>query len=332
VTITYTATSALGCAGIATTNFTVTDTTALAAITGTTSVCAGVSSMLANSTAGGTWSSSNPSVATINTGGAVTGVATGSATIVYHYTSSLGCSSTTSTTVTVNAVPTGTLTPTGSSVTLCHGNPVAMSVSSTTATSYQWLLGGSPVTGATTNSYNATAAGTYSVRIANGGCNAVISSVTVIPAPNPVIMRGAGNLLYTGTSFTTYQWYVNSTAIAGATTYSINATASGLYKVLVTDGNGCSQASDGFAVGTNGIAGVTMEGISIFPNPATSQITIAAPVRVNVSILSADGKLVISQQDATNIDVSNLASGMYLIMIYSQDNELLKADKFIKAD
>ena len=51
-------------------------------ITGTTSICLGTTTTLADATPSGTWSSSNPSVATIGSGtGLVTGVAVGTVTI-----------------------------------------------------------------------------------------------------------------------------------------------------------------------------------------------------------------------------------------------------------
>jgi|GEM_PF-1074303 len=57
---------------------------AVAAITGTRSICVGAHTNMASTTTGGTWSSSNPSIASINTtSGYLTGLATGSATITY---------------------------------------------------------------------------------------------------------------------------------------------------------------------------------------------------------------------------------------------------------
>jgi PKD repeat protein len=53
------------------------------AITGTTSLCVGGTSALADTTAGGTWSSSNTSVATISGTGVVTALSAGSTTISY---------------------------------------------------------------------------------------------------------------------------------------------------------------------------------------------------------------------------------------------------------
>jgi len=60
-------------------------------ITGTTSVGIGSTTSLSNSVAGGTWSSSTPSVATISGSGVVTGVSAGTTTITYSLTS---CAST----------------------------------------------------------------------------------------------------------------------------------------------------------------------------------------------------------------------------------------------
>src|SRR5207244_16989 len=54
------------------------------------SVCKGYVKLLAGSPAGGTWTSSNTSVATIGTTGIVTGVAVGTATISYSMSNSCG--------------------------------------------------------------------------------------------------------------------------------------------------------------------------------------------------------------------------------------------------
>ncbi len=331
VNISYTVHSAAGCPASASMAVNVQTLPSVAAISGPTGVCIGQSITLSDATSGGTWTSSNPSIAAVSGSGSVAGVSVGTATITYTITSSFGCPGIATASVAVNDLPTGTLSPSSGSVTLCNGIPVNLSVA-TSATGFQWLNGGSAVTGATNSTYTASSQGTYSVRLSNGGCTAVVSSVTVLAPPNPVISHGAGNTLYTG-SFASYQWYRNGTMIPGATNSVYVITTTGNFTVVVTDGNGCSVTSAEFVVsGTTGITTVSVDDIRLFPNPATSVITIEAPVRVNVSIMAADGKVIIRSNDATNVDVSNLANGMYMIMIYSQQNELLKADKFIKAD
>ena len=71
------------------------------AISGVTSVCAGSTVTLSNSTAGGTWSSSNPAVATISATGTVDGVTAGVVTITYM----LGTGCYVTSPMTVNPLP-----------------------------------------------------------------------------------------------------------------------------------------------------------------------------------------------------------------------------------
>jgi sugar lactone lactonase YvrE len=75
---------------------------AWAAITGTASVCEGLTTVLANPIAGGTWSNSNTAVATIGSAGMVSSVTTGMTTITYSIPG--GCQ--VLKTVTVNQSPT----------------------------------------------------------------------------------------------------------------------------------------------------------------------------------------------------------------------------------
>src|SRR6202012_726410 len=72
-----------------------------------------------------------------------------------------GCTATSSaTTVTVNALPTTPTITAGSATTFCAGGSVILS-SATVANSYQWNLNGTAISGATSNTYTASAAGDY---------------------------------------------------------------------------------------------------------------------------------------------------------------------------
>ncbi len=95
---TVTAKDACGDIDIASTTVTVSP---ISGITGTTQVCQGSTTALHNTATGGTWSSSNNFVATINNSGVVSGVSVGTSIITYT-TPSL-CYTTTS--VTVNPLP-----------------------------------------------------------------------------------------------------------------------------------------------------------------------------------------------------------------------------------
>ncbi len=121
----------------------------------------------------------------------------------------------------------------------------------------------------------------------------------------PVLVNPAGVDFavfgYNGTATTTFQ--VNSLSVIG----SGNAIVAGHTNAL-------NQAAQ----------------VSLYPNPVTNTLNIAANETVNAVILSIDGRKLIEQKDAKNIDVSSLISGMYLIQVYSENNTLLKTDKFVK--
>lgn len=157
---------------------------ATATITGTASICSGSTTTLTASIPGAAWISGNTGIATVSSTGVVTGVAAGTATISYVAGLVFGTR-----VVTVNAPVAPAISASGAS----------LSVPATFAT-YQWSLGGTPIPGATSTTYEATATGTYAVAVTDaGGCsvtsaNFVLSSVSVsavakaaglLIAPNP---------------------------------------------------------------------------------------------------------------------------------------------------
>jgi hypothetical protein len=99
-------------------------TVTTAAITGTAAVCVNATSQLNNTVSGGTWSSSNATVASINASGLVTALSTGTSQIKYTTL----CGGVSTLTVTVNPKPAPTIyasTPT----TFCAGGSVELKVS-----------------------------------------------------------------------------------------------------------------------------------------------------------------------------------------------------------
>lgn len=101
VIVSYSVSGACG-TGVRTYPVTVAGSTVTGTITGTTTVATGFTTNLYNSVSGGTWSSSNPSVATISASGVVTGVAVGTSVISYAVSGCSGIAYAT-TTVTVTA-------------------------------------------------------------------------------------------------------------------------------------------------------------------------------------------------------------------------------------
>ena len=75
-------------------------------VTGTTTLCVGGTSRLSSDSLGGTWSSSDESIATVEPDGDVIAHAPGQVAIYYTNSNSDGCSSTKIITVTVYPIPT----------------------------------------------------------------------------------------------------------------------------------------------------------------------------------------------------------------------------------
>ena len=106
VTMTYTVTGTGGCADASTSRtLTVTTPPVAGTLSGGTSICITGTTVFSSSVTGGTWTSSNNSVALINAAtGIVTGVDAGTAVMTYTVAGTGGCANATATrTVTVNA-------------------------------------------------------------------------------------------------------------------------------------------------------------------------------------------------------------------------------------
>ncbi|RYD52364.1 MAG: T9SS type A sorting domain-containing protein [Sphingobacteriales bacterium] len=166
-TITVTATGTNGCTKSFPYNLTVMSFPSVSPIAGPSAMCMGDSIVLNGSPAGGIWTSSNPSVASVMPGGAVWGISAGTATIKYKKSTST-CSDSTQKMVTVNGLPTPTLLNTNGIL------------STNTAATYEWFLNGIPIFGATGQTLLPTQSGDYSVRVSNAtGCFGTSAPVTI---------------------------------------------------------------------------------------------------------------------------------------------------------
>jgi len=297
-----------------------------------TAVCTGNTLDISDATAGGVWVSSNTAIAAVSGAGAVLGRAAGEDTIYYVVTNSRGCSSAAMVSITVGgAIISASVDPIGA-VELCLNHTVYMHVVSSGGFTYQWLRNGIDIPGATLPGYTTSATGNYSVILSNGICSETVTGPSVITPALPIISFTPPDKLSTG-SYTSYQWFRNGVLIAGATGSSIDETGGGIYTVVVTDAQGCTDTSSGYTMVAAGINNISApQDIKVYPNPAASVVHIESPVQVNVSVLSIDGKLLIAQNNATDVDISSLADGMYMILVYDQNGLLLKTAKLAKVD
>ncbi|WP_373550150.1 hypothetical protein, partial [Haliscomenobacter sp.] len=254
-TYTLTVTNSNGCAGVASTIITVNpaSTPAISATetSGTTNndgtTCAGATVTLATS-GGGTYAwSTGATTSSIDVAPAIT--------TIYNVTvTNAGCSGMASRTITVNPLPTPTITVGENSGiesndgTTCAGALVVLSTSG--GGTYLWS------TGATTSSINVAPTITtgYSVTVTNANAcsGSATTTITVNPLPTPsiTVTENSGtpndgticsstsvNLATSGGG--TYAWST------GATTSAINVAPAitTTYTVTVTNGNGCSNTA-----------------------------------------------------------------------------------------
>ncbi len=308
VTFTFTET-ATGC------NNTTTSVTvnALPVVSAPATVCVG-STITLSPTTGGTWVSSNNSLATVTNGGVATGVAPGSVTFTFTETAT-GCSRTTSS-VTVNGLSTINLTTAAGTdnQNVCIGNPsvntfqtidYAIGGTATSATQTGTLPPGVSFNAATqTISGTPTASGTFNYTItANGVCPVIATgTIRVNPNLNPVafswtqtascsspmgVIFSLSGTPTGGDGTYTYQWYSSNNCGSGASTPVPGATSptyiplnNDCYWLQVSSG-GCI-AYDVSVGGTqrdrpnSGLAAITIGGGGAICQRANPGITLTA--------------------------------------------------------
>jgi uncharacterized protein YjdB len=244
-----------------------------ALITGPGIVCAnGGTITLSDATAGGAWSSSDPTIATASpVTGVITGVVAGSVTITY----TLGTGCTAIKGVSVNPAPPALVTPLGDT-SVCPGSAVVLTANPGTGLTYQWFVGGVAISGSVGLTYIATASGSYQIRTINSlGCPSFSTPVLVtIDTPVAIISTASGIFstcsgvpisldANTGTGLT-YEWQLDGVSIAGATNSSYVTSTPGQYSVFVSNSTGCT-ASD------------TVE-LTVYPDP-TPAVTLSGPAQ-----------------------------------------------------
>ena len=123
-----------------------------------------------------------------------------------------------------------------------------------------------------------------------------------------------------------YQWLLNGTAISGATASTLKPLNTGLFKLEITDPNGCTNSSDSFKLVVTAINNLLATPSSnlakIYPNPATEFVTLSfsnlPSVNLNFQILDANGKLLQSatgRNKLNSINIKALQSGVYYLRV-----------------
>ena len=297
---------------------------------GPTTFCTGGSVTLTSSEAGSNQWKKNGILIGGETAQTLVATAAGSYTVLF--TDANGCSAeSAAVTVQVDPSPAApTVTPLGPT-TFCAGGDVTL-VSSESAGN-QWKLNGTPIGGATTDTFVATASGSYTVVYVDGGGCAAESApvvVTVEPLPpqpsisasGPLAFCSGGSVTLTSSAAGGNQWKLDGSIIGGATSQTYLASVAGTYTVEVTNGS-CSSASAPVTVTVNTPQQVTIGGpasscgnatVVLDAGPGfasynwsngatTQQITVSPAVTTSYAVTVVDGNGC-STNDAHTITVT----------------------------
>src|SRR5688572_23226062 len=167
-------------------------------------------------------------------------------------------------TIILSAAPAAPTVAAGGSSSLCTGGTVTLTATSaTTGVTYQWFKDGVAIANATSASYIANAAGSYTVTALATGCAGPASAATVLTMNTPPIAPAVtasgplaicvnnGSVTFTAASVTgaTFTWFKNGNIIAGATSATYTATTVGSYTASATL-NGCNSPTSAAKVVT----------------------------------------------------------------------------------
>lgn len=154
--------------------------------------------------------------------------------------------------VTVNPLPSATITPSGN-VGFCTSG-ITLQANTGTGLAYQWKRNNVNISGATAASYLANLSGSYSVLVtSSSGCSRASAQVNVSGPPSNTITASGPTTFCTGGNVTlnclsdqpvTYLWKKNGATINGATGQTYTATSAGKYGCIVTNNYGCTKISN----------------------------------------------------------------------------------------
>ncbi|HKR04899.1 MAG TPA: T9SS type A sorting domain-containing protein, partial [Bacteroidia bacterium] len=205
----------------------------------------------------------------------------------------------------------------------CSGDSVELNALMAANRSYQWKKNSVIIPGATNSDYTATVGGTYKVTVTNTltGCvrtSAVGAVVTIYALPAASITPQGPTTFCAGDSVTLkansgagliYQWKKNGTNISGAVNINYVADSAGLYKVKVTNANGCKRTSAGVQVTVpcrlmeDEKEDESLFDVNVFPNPSPGDFIFTIQnendEKTSIKIFDAIGKNIFYEESFT---------------------------------
>lgn len=158
-----------------------------------------------------------------------------------------------------------------------------------------------------------------------------VSHTFCVNPAKPVItlVEGNGDPVLQSSATASNQWYKDGELLAGATNRTFTASSVGSYTVIATVETCASVVSEPYMIVITGVEQPNAESFSVYPNPATNQVSIKLPGTGNktVTIYQATGMVkqsfTTTQQEA-ELDLSHYAAGYYTISVKTSTGILYK--------
>ncbi len=288
-----------------------------------------------NSPTSWTWSfpGGSPASSTAQNPPAISYTANGNYIVSLVATNTVGASSPYTIAVSVITTPTSIPTNTGT----CAGQLATLTVT-TNASNCIWQGG---QLGFTAN-FSPTITTVYGYTVYTGACQStgVITMSVSAPPATPTFTQ-AGNVL-TSSPAPGYQWYFNGGAIIGATSQTLNITATGdgFYSVWVDNGAGCQSSSTVVYLTVTKINELSVfNALEISPNPAYEFLNInfksgITNKEISFTVINSAGQTIKSGKfrgsdgDKFHLGLEGVADGMYTLRLSNEASVINY--KFIK--
>ena len=172
--------------------------------------------------------------------------------------------------------------------------------------------------------YSSTTLATHSL-IASNGCDSIVALDLTVNDIDLTVTNNSPNLL-SNQSNAQYQWLDcdNSfSTLAGQTNQNFTATSNGNYAVQISYNN-CVDTTSCIAVNNVALCQDCEEEISYYPNPVIDFLYIKNIQKqndFNIQILDLSSKILVTSKDS-RLDLTSLASGVYIVKIYNNSQEL----------